>query len=72
MTDNISGFSESFILGLIAATGAFIGIIFSSVRKSRCLNISCCWGLLVCNRDVLTLNELEKEPNTPKLNTVIV
>jgi hypothetical protein len=65
--DNPTGFSESFILGLIASLGAFVGMIFGAFRKSRCSNIDCCWGMYKCNREVLTNDELALEPPTPTL-----
>ena len=61
-----SGLSESFILGLIAAVGGLITLIFSSLRKSRCGNISCCFGLFKCQRTVLTQHELTLEPASPQ------
>lgn len=67
---NPTGFSESFILGLIASVGALVGVIFSAFRKSRCTNIDCCWGMYKCNREVLTQEELAKEPNTPQLQHI--
>ncbi len=49
--------SESFILGCIGAIGGLITIVFSSVRKSRCSNISCfCFK---CKREVMNKEELE-------------
>jgi hypothetical protein len=62
---NPTGFSESFILGLIASMGALVGIIFSAFRKSRCSNIECCFGMFKCRREVLTTEELALEPPTP-------
>tara|TARA_R110000764_G_scaffold147023_2_gene234869 strand:+ start:370 stop:576 length:207 start_codon:yes stop_codon:yes gene_type:complete len=64
---NNTGFSESFILGLIAAVGGLIGLVFASLRKSRCGNISCCFGCFKCQREVLTHAELQLEPPSPKL-----
>lgn len=62
-----TGFSESFILGLIASVGGLISLIFASLRKSRCGNISCCFGCFKCQREVLTTDELKLEPTSPKL-----
>lgn len=61
------GFSESFILGLIASVGGLISLVFASLRKSRCENINCCCGLFKCNRDVLTADELKLEVPSPKI-----
>ncbi len=66
MVENNSELSESFILGLIASLGGLISLIFSSMRKSRCGNISCCWGLWSCKREVLTAEEMKLEPISPK------
>lgn len=64
--ENNSGLSESFILGLIASVGGLISLIFNSMRKSRCGNISCCCGLFTCKREVMTLEEIRAEPLSPK------
>jgi len=61
-----TGMSESFILGLIASVGGLISLIFASLRKSRCENLRCCWGMFVCKRNVLTTEELKLEPISPK------
>ena len=67
-----SGLSESFILGLIASVGGLISLVFASMRKSRCGDISCCCGLFQCKRTVLTSEELKLEPISPKkLNVAI-
>ena len=66
--ENPTGFSESFILGLIASTATFIGMVFAAFRKSRCSNIDCCWGMYKCNREVLTKEEIAVEPRTPNLH----
>jgi len=62
---NNTGFSESFILGLIASIGGLVSLIFASLRKSRCGNISCCFGCFKCQREVLTTEELRLEPPSP-------
>ena len=61
-----TGLSESFILGLIASVGGLITLIFASLRKSRCGDISCCFGCFKCKREVLTTEELKLEPISPK------
>ena len=65
MVENNTQLSESFILGLIASLGGLISLIFSSMRKSRCGDISCCWGLWSCKREVLTTEEMRLEPISP-------
>ena len=60
-----TGLSESFILGLIASLGGLVSLIFASLRKSRCGNISCCFGCFKCQREVLTAEEIEIEPPSP-------
>ena len=69
MADNTTGFSESFILGLIASVGGLISLVFSAMRKSRCSNITCCGGLFKCIRDPLTAEEMKLEPPSPKQPT---
>lgn len=68
MVDNNTGFSESFILGLIASVGGLISLVFGAMRKSRCSNISCCWNCFKCVRDPLTSEELKLEPPSPHNN----
>ncbi len=64
---NQTGFSESFILGLIASVGGLISMVFGAMRKSRCGNITCCFGCFKCSREVLTTEELKLEPPSPPL-----
>jgi len=59
-------FSESFILGLIASLGGLLSLIFASMRKSRCGDISCCWGAFRCKREVMTDADLEAEEEEKK------
>jgi hypothetical protein len=68
--DNQTGFSESFILGLIASVGGLISLIFASMRKSRCEDINCCFGLFKCKRMPLTTEELKLEPASPQQHSV--
>ena len=60
-----SGFSESFILGLIASVGGLVSLVFGAMRKSRCSNIKCCWGMFKCDREPLTHDEMKLEPVSP-------
>ena len=66
MVENNSNFSESFILGLIASVGGLISMVFGAMRKSRCSNIKCCWGMFRCDREPLTHAEMKLEPSSPK------
>ncbi len=61
-----SGMSESFILSLIASCAAIISLLFRSMRKSRCGDVSCLFGCLKCKRQVLTEEELKNEPLSPR------
>lgn len=62
---NTAGMSESFILGLIASVGGLITLVFGSLRKSRCGDISCCFGCFKCKREVLSKHEISLEPPSP-------
>ena len=65
----LHGFSESFILGMVASLGGLISLVFASLRKSRCGNIDCCCGLFRCQRAVLSEAELAMEPPSPSHTT---
>lgn len=65
MVENRSEFSESFILGLIASVGGLVSLIFGAMRKSRCSNIKCCWGMFRCEREPMTTEEIKLEPISP-------
>jgi len=41
-----------FICSILLSFGGFISIIASSIRRSRCKNITCC-GLFNCDRDIV-------------------
>ena len=66
--ENNTEFSESFILGLIASVGALIGLVFSNMRKSRCADIRCCWGMFSCNREVMSKDELQLDSPNKKID----
>jgi len=57
--ENQTGFSESFLLGLLAAFGGLITVVFAAIRKSRCTTINCCG--INCAREVMTENEVLQE-----------
>ncbi len=61
--ENDTGFSESFLLGVIAAFGGLITVVFASIRKSRCTTLKCCG--IYCSREPLseeaTLKEVQIE-----------
>ncbi len=67
-----SGLSESFILGLIASCGGLLSLLFRSMRKSRCGDVSCLFGCLKCKRQVLTEEELKNEPLSPRHSVINV
>ncbi len=67
-----SGLSESFILGLIASCGGLLSLLFRSMRKSRCGDVSCLFGCLKCKRQVLTEEELKNEPLSPRHSIIDV
>lgn len=62
---NTTNFSESFLLGLLAAFGGLITVVFAAIRKSRCTTIDCCG--IHCAREVMTeknvLEEIKAEQN---------
>ncbi len=61
--ENNTQFSESFLLGMVAAFGALITVVFASIRKSRCTTLRCCGA--ECTRAPLseeaTLKEIKLE-----------
>jgi hypothetical protein len=57
--ENNSGFSESFLLGLLAGFGGLITVIFNAMRKSRCSTVNCCGSS--CTRSVLSEKEILEE-----------
>lgn len=63
-----NGLSESFVLGLLATIGGLVTLVFSAMRKSRCSDISCCWGLFKCLRQPLTNDEIRLDPPSPHPN----
>ena len=50
---------SNFITIMAAAIGSTLLVIF----KSRCKTINLCWGLIGCNRDVISDSEDEEAPN---------
>ena len=59
MATNRTGFSESFLLGSLAAFGGLITVVFAAIRKSRCTKITCCGS--TCTREVLSEEEILEE-----------
>ena len=44
--------TEAFVLALVGAGGGLVTLVFSNMKKSRCVNISCCFGLISCKREI--------------------
>jgi len=70
-TETLTGFDlwtpndySNFITISAAAIGSTLLVIF----KSRCKNISLCWGLIGCIREVQTDSEEEDEENNNNNN----
>ena len=61
---NDTGFSESFLLGMVAAFGGLITIVFASIRKSRCTTLRCCGT--ECTRIPLSEEAVLQEIRTEK------
>lgn len=67
MTNHLA-VSESFILAVIGAIASLITIVFSSIRQSRCSELSClCFK---CSRTILTTEEMEMEATTTRRSSV--
>ena len=59
-------FSEPFILAFVGALGGLLSMFCVGMRKSRCKNISCCWHMFDCDREIMTKDELALEQPSPK------
>ena len=61
-------FGGEFWLAISASTFAFLGLALRSCLKSRCSEISLCWGMWSCKRepvaDEFTDLEVARSPNT--------
>jgi len=64
--ENNTQFSESFLLGVLAAFGGLITVVFAAMRKSRCTTINCCG--LHCSREVMSEKEVLEEIKVEKNN----
>ena len=53
--------TESGIVMFVASFGALVAIVFTGLRRSRCVEIDFCWGALKCSRKNLTPEELKYE-----------
>ena len=56
---------ESIVILVGAISGSVVSIIyavFSSIRKSRCVECKCC-GVTTCTRDVMNENEMKLDYN---------
>jgi hypothetical protein len=63
--------TETFWLSLAGIIVAFCGGIFAALNKSKCANVTCCWGAMSCIRDTVTEAHIEEHridmhvPDTP-------
>lgn len=59
--------SGEFLLAFTASCFTFMGLVLRACLKSRCTNISCCFGLWNCDRAVEGVDEdpeVERSANT--------
>lgn len=52
--------TETFWLSLAGIIVGVIGAIFAALNKSKCANVTCCWGGMTCIRDVATEERIEE------------
>ena len=50
---------SSFLLGLAGIISAFLLSVLNYFLRSRCENITCCWGLAGCTRSPLPPEAIE-------------
>lgn len=62
--------TESGIVMFVASFGALVAIVFTGLRRSRCVEIDFCWGALKCSRKNLTPDELKYELDRSPHNSV--
>lgn len=64
--------TETFWLSLAGIIVGFCGGAFAALNKSKCANVTCCWGMFKCIRDTQSEERLEEHridmhmPDTPK------
>lgn len=72
-------FNSVFWITLATILTGSIGLALKYCLKSKCRNLSCCWGFLIVDRDVdieaqEEMKELEigirRSPSIPKINEV--
>lgn len=72
-------FNSVFWITLATILTGSIGLALKYCLKSKCRNLSCCWGFLIVDRDVdieaqEEMKELEigirRNPSMPKINEV--
>ena len=54
-----SQFGGSFWLAVIGSVSAFAIVFLAAMNRSKCSNISCCFGMFNCTRDVKVEEEIE-------------
>jgi|TARA_R110000823_G_scaffold76306_3_gene174234 hypothetical protein len=50
--------TPSFILAITGMVGSGLGLLLITCLKSRCSEVSFCWGLINCTRVVIPPSEL--------------
>ncbi len=50
----------TFWISMAGIMAAFLGGVLTALNKSKCQNLSCCWGGMQCVRDVRSEVELEE------------
>lgn len=52
--------TETFWITMAGIIVAFCGAIFAALNKSKCANVSCCFGAFSCVRDTQTEAHIEE------------
>lgn len=56
-----SQFNGAFWLAICASLSGFVVVVVAAMNKSKCSNVSCCFGLFSCVRDTKAEEEIEEK-----------
>jgi hypothetical protein len=54
-------FNGAFWIAIAASISGFIVVVIAAVNKSKCKNVSCCYGLFSCIRDTESEEKIEEK-----------
>tara|TARA_R110000822_G_scaffold83948_1_gene197366 strand:- start:112 stop:318 length:207 start_codon:yes stop_codon:yes gene_type:complete len=54
--------TSSFLITMTGLIGSGLGLLLMACLKSRCINVTCCWGMLNFDRIPIPMEPINLQP----------